>query len=295
MMSILFGFVPRQILLVIHECNTEWYVVFAAVLFKLVCGIDVTWSRYLLLNPACSLGWFASNFFSSLVVMICVNVHIISTIFDASLGVLFSFISLSFFITALVGDTVIGLFCFLFCFAMPVAPFYHFSHVLFRVYVSLSSSNSANLFLSLSWNASFFVPIIGVSTLVCVFSFRSILHSAQVFSLTEPITILCEMLTRLIYDGHIGRPRPKHARSAMAVMVYSISVFVCFTRASPCPSPPCFLLQLCVHDLEFIDVAHSTRVSPLSFRWPRSKHPVVLSDVFVSPTTLVLKSPITIA
>ena len=46
--------------------------------------------------------------------------------------------------------------------------------------------------------------------------------------------------------------------------------------------------------LTLFDVAHSTSVSPLSFRWPRPKHPVVLSDVFVCPPTFALKSPITI-
>ena len=46
--------------------------------------------------------------------------------------------------------------------------------------------------------------------------------------------------------------------------------------------------------LKFFDVAHSTRVSPLSFRWPRPKHPVALSVVFVCPPTFALKSPITI-
>ena len=32
----------------------------------------------------------------------------------------------------------------------------------------------------------------------------------------------------------------------------------------------------------------STRASPLSFRWPRPKHPVALSDVFVCPPTFAL-------
>ena len=43
--------------------------------------------------------------------------------------------------------------------------------------------------------------------------------------------------------------------------------------------------------LKLFDVAHSTRVAPLSFRWPRPKHPVALSDVFVCPPTFALKSP----
>ena len=91
-----------------------------------------------------------------------------------------------------------------------------------------------------------------------------------------------------VYDSHVG----SHARFVshdVFNFVFSVSI-----RTSPCPSPPCFLLKLCVHDLKFFDVAHSTRVSPLSFRWPRPKHPVTLSDVFVCPPTFALKSPITI-
>ena len=43
--------------------------------------------------------------------------------------------------------------------------------------------------------------------------------------------------------------------------------------------------------LKFFDVAHSTRVSPLSFRWLRPKHPGALSDVFVCPSAFALHSP----
>ena len=46
--------------------------------------------------------------------------------------------------------------------------------------------------------------------------------------------------------------------------------------------------------LKLFDVAHSTSLSPLSLRWPRPKHPVALSDVFVCPPTFALKSPVTI-
>ena len=64
-----------ECLLVIHESNTQWYDVFTALHFKLVDGMYVTCRRVLAPKsyPACSLGWFSSSFFSSLVVMIFVN------------------------------------------------------------------------------------------------------------------------------------------------------------------------------------------------------------------------------
>ena len=43
--------------------------------------------------------------------------------------------------------------------------------------------------------------------------------------------------------------------------------------------------------LKLFYVAHSTRVSPLSCRWPRPNHAVALCDVFVCPPTCALKSP----
>ena len=49
-----------------------------------------------------------------------------------------------------------------------------------------------------------------------------------------------------VYDGHVGN----HARFVnhdVVNFVFSVSV-----RASPCPSSPCFLLKLCVHDLEIL-------------------------------------------
>ena len=93
-----------------------------------------------------------------------------------------------------------------------------------------------------------------------------------------------------VYDGHVSN----HARFVSYDVVNFISSVS--IRASPCPSPPCFLLKLYIvfMILKLFDVAHSTRVSPISFRWPRLKHPVAVSDVFVCPPTFALKSPITI-
>ena len=49
-----------------------------------------------------------------------------------------------------------------------------------------------------------------------------------------------------VYDGHVGN----HARFVSHDVVnFMSSVSI---RASPCPSPPCFLLELCVHDLEIL-------------------------------------------
>ena len=49
-------------------------------------------------------------------------------------------------------------------------------------------------------------------------------------------------------DGDVGN----HARFAshdVVYLIYSVSI-----RASPCPSPSCFLLKLCVHDLEMMSL-----------------------------------------
>ena len=87
-----------------------------------------------------------------------------------------------------------------------------------------------------------------------------------------------------VYDGHVGN----HAR------------FVSQYVVNLCPSGllhvhllPAFFGYCVFMILKFFDVAHSTRVSPLSFGWPRPKHHVALSDVFVCPPTFALKSPIT--
>ena len=49
-----------------------------------------------------------------------------------------------------------------------------------------------------------------------------------------------------VYDGHVGN----HARFVSHDVVNFISSVS--IRASPCPSPSCFLLKLCVHDLEIL-------------------------------------------
>ena len=49
-----------------------------------------------------------------------------------------------------------------------------------------------------------------------------------------------------VYDSHFDN----HARFVshdVVNFVFSVSI-----RVSPCPSPPCFLLKWCVHDLEII-------------------------------------------
>ena len=49
-----------------------------------------------------------------------------------------------------------------------------------------------------------------------------------------------------VYDGHAGN----HARFVSHDVVFFISSV--YIRASPYPSPPCFLLKLCAHDLEIL-------------------------------------------
>ena len=49
-----------------------------------------------------------------------------------------------------------------------------------------------------------------------------------------------------VYDSHVGN----HARFVSHDVVnFVLRVSI---RASSCPSPPCFLLNLCVHDLEIL-------------------------------------------
>ena len=114
-------------------------------------------------------------------------------IFYVVSGVLFSIISLRFFIRALVGDDIFGFFCFLVCFAMLIALCWIISVMfLFRLSMSSCSSSAVNLF--------FLVRVERCSSsfqsfecqLLFVYSCleASILLSALVFSVLEPITIL---------------------------------------------------------------------------------------------------------
>ena len=64
-----------------------------------------------------------------------------------SLGVLFSIISLRFFVRALVGDEMFGCFCFLVCFAMLIALSWKISVMFsFRLSMSSCSSSAVNMF-----------------------------------------------------------------------------------------------------------------------------------------------------
>ena len=49
-----------------------------------------------------------------------------------------------------------------------------------------------------------------------------------------------------VYDGHVGN-HALFVSHDVVDLIFSVSI-----RASPCPSPPCFLLNLCVHDLEIL-------------------------------------------
>ena len=49
-----------------------------------------------------------------------------------------------------------------------------------------------------------------------------------------------------VYDGHVGN-HSRFVSHDVVNLICSVS-----TRASPCPSPPCFHLKLCVHDLDIL-------------------------------------------
>ena len=50
-----------------------------------------------------------------------------------------------------------------------------------------------------------------------------------------------------VYDSHVGYHARFVSHDVVVNLVFSVSI-----RASPCPSPPCFLLKLCIHDLEIL-------------------------------------------
>ena len=136
----------------------------------------------------------------------------------------------SIFIRALVDDNMFGFFYFLVCSAMFIALCWNMSVMfLFRLSMSSRYSSAVNLFFSSSWNV-FFIPVVWVSTLVCVFLFRSFLLSALVFRATEPITILWSlpMLMRFLTVTSVTM---LGLSSWCSLFHFSVSI-----RASPCPS-----------------------------------------------------------
>ena len=95
----------------------------------------------------------------------------ISTYSLWSLGVLFSIIR--FLIRALVGDDILGFFCFLVCFALLVPLCWNISVMfLFRVSMSSSSYSAANLFSSLF--QSFGCQLLFVNFCLGALPFRSL-------------------------------------------------------------------------------------------------------------------------
>ena len=80
---------------------------------------------------------------------------------------------------------------------------------------------------------------------VRVFLFRSFLLSALVFSVIDYHPVVTSNVDA-VYDGHVGN-QARFVSHDVVNFIYSVSI-----RASPCPSPPCFLLELCVHDLDII-------------------------------------------
>ena len=79
-----------------------------------------------------------------------------------------------------------------------------------------------------------------------------------------------------VFDGHVGN----HARFVTRAVVYFIS---CVSSGLLCVHLlPAFFWKCMFMILKFFDVAHSIGVSPLSFCWPRPKHPVPFVLYFLS-------------
>ena len=62
-----------------------------------------------------------------------------------------------------------------------------------------------------------------------------------------------------VYDSNVGN-HAQFVSHDVVNLFFSVSI-----RASPCPSPPCFLMKLCVHDLEWLrlNCYEFQRFSPL--------------------------------
>ena len=165
------------------------------------------------------------------------------------------------------------------CWIIPVV-------ILFR----LSISCDAILFSVRSKTRSSFSQLIWGSTFVCVLLFRSFLRSA-LFSETEPITTLWSLpMLRRLNDGHVCN-RARCVSHGVVYFIFSVSIPSWLLHVHLLPA---FFWSCVFMIFNLFDVAHSTRVSPLSFRRPRQKSHVALSGVFVCPPTCTLKSPITI-
>ena len=54
----------------------------------------------------------------------------------------------------------------------------------------------------------------------------------------------------MVHDGHVGNC-VRFVSHDVVNFIFSVSIGAS-TRASPCPSPPCFLLKSCIRDLEII-------------------------------------------
>ena len=72
------------------------------------------------------------------------------------------------------------------------------------------------------------------------------LQESSILNLVSVVHPVVTSNADAVYDNHVGN----HARFVSHDVVnfmFSVSI-----RASPCSSPPCFLLKLCVHDLEIV-------------------------------------------
>ena len=131
----------------------------------------------------------------------------ISTYSRWSLRVLFSIISLHFFIRTLVDYDILGIFCVLVCLAMPVARCWIISvRFLFIVSMPSSSSSSVNLIFSSSWIVFFFVAIIHTTrdVLRLVWPFHGIvqnhIHNRLIWTLNGSFIYYQKPLWGIIYN-----------------------------------------------------------------------------------------------
>ena len=113
---------------------------------------------------------------------------------------------------------------------------------LFRLSVSSCSSSAVNFF-----SVRVETCYSSFQSFLRVFLYRSFLLSALVFSVTEPITILWSLPMLMRFMTVTSVTILRFVSHDVVNYIFNVSI-----RAFPCPSPPCFLLKLCVHDLEIL-------------------------------------------
>ena len=144
--------------------------------------------------------------------------------------------------------------------------------VIVSLMVSMASSSCSvtNQFLNSSWNSIFFDPIRAASTIGHHFV------STSTSSLTLLMTSLwtLAMLTWLMTATLV-------TTSGLCIKMYSILVFFIPFAVFHVHILPAFFWNMVFMMFYFLDVAHSTKVSPFSLLNPSPKWPVAVSIGFV--------------